>query len=216
MATKTTQKFDWREALAKIVAPETLTDIDEYIRPTFPNVDKSTTKADGKIIHAYPQDCFQRRIVVDGFGRWREIRPEGYATRERLARDKKFQEAASKTLPLINPKAKLQGRRISQPQNAGAESNSCPGNPYEHLSTNLRSNVFPGIGRTDWESTTSKNFREKIVTPPWRRKEFHGLKTDYFAKWSAANVHHEKMKRKWDEYLSAAPKFKGKGSNTNE
>ena len=226
MAARTTQ--DCKKALAQIVAPETLHDIEEYIRPTFPDSGQQGRNAIDSVPHVY-KDRFQRRIVVDGFGRWREIRPEAYsrflqsdileagalskinsdrALYRSLACDKEFQENASKTFPLVQQRS--QNRELSYVEKRRASSSCNSQLTYNHLSTNLRSNVFPGIGNKNWASTTAKTFQEQNVTPPWKRKEFYGLQTDYFGKWSAANVHHERMKKKWDEYLSAAPKLKGK------
>lgn len=203
MARESIQEFKWREALAKIVAPETLIDIDEYIRPTFPSVRQTTPKTDESIPHVYPKDRFQRRIVVDGFGRWREIKPE--------AKAKIFHTDRRESFPSILTKPKVQQKRHSlQPQTERRKSICTAENAYQQLSTSLRSNIFPGIGKEDWESTNTITFHEKSVTPPWKRKEYYGLQTDYFGKWSAANSHHKQMEKKWNEYLSAVPKFQGK------
>lgn len=73
----------------------------------------------------------------------------------------------------------------------------------------LRSNVFPGLGNNQWHSTTAKVFKEQLVIPSSQRDKFFGIQTDGFGQWSAANVHHERMKKKWDAYLDTLPKQAG-------
>ncbi|XP_068743804.1 uncharacterized protein [Montipora capricornis] len=95
-------------ALAKIVTPDTLDDIEEYIRPRFPPKSESGLSVERSLPSL--NLASKRLIVQDGHGRWRE-------------RDKYF-----------------------------------------------------------------------------------GIQTDEYGKWSAANVLHDRMKKKWDDYLNTLPK----------
>lgn len=69
-----------KAALAEIVSSETLFDIEEYIRPQFPPKRASNEfkkgQSDLPSINLYSR----RRIVQDGHGRWREVKPQLYSS----------------------------------------------------------------------------------------------------------------------------------------
>lgn len=66
------------KALSQIVLPETMDDIEEYLKPQF--LPKNPTKKPKDI----DNEVHGRRIVMDGFGRWREIRPKNKIQSSRL------------------------------------------------------------------------------------------------------------------------------------
>lgn len=187
-----------KAALAEIVASETLLDIEEYIRPKFP-----PKRASSELLSSIPNVSLnvdaRRRIVQDGHGRWREVKPRLY----------------SSNLQSYPPagRDKLKEQQIIKGVNGlGHRSSSSCGNTfgnYNNLSMSLRSNVFPGLGNNEWNSTTTKIFKKQPVIPSTERDKFFGIQTDAFGQWSAANVHHERMKKKWDAYLESLPKQAG-------
>ena len=257
-----------KAALAKIVAPETLDDIEEYIRPQFPprktslNAAISATSESGATVSVRNDISVKRRIVQDGHGRWREIRPQvpsrnSWQTSSclRNASMKVDKSQWTKEFYVERPKSKFVNsgsetltytrneidKEILDTEKDGAEkeqlrhdgvctnygsrrSNEISFRPlgsscrtkenasvnYENISMYVRSNVFPGLGNNNWNSTTTDDFTNQVVTPAEQRAKFFGIRTDGFGKWSAANVHHERMKKKWDEYLHPLPKQAGK------
>ena len=183
-----------KAALAEIVTAETLFDIEEYIRPEFCNKSESRELFTSDV-HL---NSLRRRIVQDGHGRWREINPQHYSSN------------------LLSPLRKNSGiaKRESRSdlKHGAAETsyNIHTINPnYNNLSMALRSNVFPGLGNNHWHSTTAKVYKTQHVIPTSQREKFFGVQTDEFGKWSAANVHHERMKKKWETYLDSLPKQAG-------
>ncbi|XP_032223640.1 uncharacterized protein LOC116604821 [Nematostella vectensis] len=207
-----------RTALAQIVRPETMEDIEEFLRPQFPPKKKEVT--DG----GDPFMGMRRRIVMDGHGRWREVRGEEVSTSVRLIDSRNLPQMkqqlhiqsptagsrfGSKTFPQASRYGGFQERPLSRtsPGRGGSRVGKRPSeDQYSHLGMTTRSNVFPGLGNFQWNSTTAKTFTEKPVTPVQERHHFFGIQTDDFGQWSAANVHHERMKKAWEEYLATAPK----------
>ena len=194
-----------KAALAEIVASETLLDIEEYIRPQFP------PKRTSNEVLARENDLVnlnlyaRRRIVQDGHGKWREVKPQLYSSN--------LQDLTS---PVPSVKLKRRGddgktipsRLVHCTESFNGSSVKTSGN-YNNLSMTLRSNVFPGLGNNQWKTTTAKVFTEQPVIPTSERDKFCGIQSDEFGKWSAANVHHERMKKKWDAYLDTLPKQAG-------
>lgn len=199
-----------KAALAEIVSSETLFDIEEYIRPQFPPKRASNEfikgQSDLPSINLYSR----RRIVQDGHGRWREVKPQLYSSN--------LQPLSSPATANVNKKTtrreeELERRtvdsRLSRHKDSVDDSSLKPSGNYNNLSMALRSNVFPGLGNNQWHSATAKVFTEQLVTPSSQRDKFFGIQTDEFGQWSAANVHHERMKKKWDAYLDTLPKQAG-------
>ncbi|KAK3697180.1 hypothetical protein QZH41_013549 [Actinostola sp. cb2023] len=232
--TKKRQSLDTKSALAQIVLPETLDDIEEFLKPEFPPRHHNR-KARDCIVHE--DEVSGRRIVMDGFGRWREVRPQKYIPR------KKFELVDSTQLPKIktlfgigSPMSSRQssrlgddvtvpgqksrydayrsylGSRASSRQQATPHlrqpSSSEKNSMYNSLGMMSRANIFPGIGNFQWNTTTATTFTQKPVTAVEERKKFFGIQTDDFATWSAANVLNERMKKAWEEYLVSVPKVK--------
>ena len=185
-----------KAALAKIVSSETLIDIEEYIRPQFPPkvASRDLLAPENNLPKGNINLYSRRRIVRDGHGRWREVKPQLYSSnlqsclRNKLASTEKRQHS-------------LEGRDGSITKHEQTN--------YNNLSMALRSNVFPGLGNNHWNSTTAKVFTEQEIIPPHQRDKFFGMQTDEFGQWSAANVHHEMMKKTWDTYLDSLPKQAG-------
>lgn len=180
-----------KAALAKIVSRETLEDIEEYIRPHFlPKVEGSLPSL---------TLASRRHIVQDGHGRWREVKPniyskslQNYWSPDLKGKHKSLVAVKTKRSNLSKrPKASDRSFQITE--------------YYDNLSVALRSNVFPGLGNKEWNSTTAKVFTEKHVTPLTQGETFFGIQTDEHGKWSAANVLHERMKKKWNDYLDTLP-----------
>ena len=186
-----------KAALAEIVASETLLDIEEYIRPQFPP--KRTSNELLSIPNVSLNIDARRRIVQDGHGRWREVKPRHFSSNLQ-----RYSHAG---------RVDLKEKQIKDVHGLGHRSSgsSC-GNTfgnYNNLSMSLRSNVFPGLGNNEWNSTTTKVFKKQPVIASSERDKFFGIQTDEFGQWSAANVHHERMKKTWDAYLENLPKQAG-------
>lgn len=180
--------------LAEIVAFETLFDIEEYIRPEFPSKLGSREVLRSNV-HL---NSSRRRIVQDGHGRWREIKPQHYSSN--------LQPSITKNSGTVKREGRLDLKHgvaeISYDMHANKSN-------YNNLSMALRSNVFPGLGNNHWHTTTAKVYKTQQVIPPSHREKFFGVQTDEFGKWSAANVRHERMKKKWNTYLDSLPKQAG-------
>lgn len=191
-------------ALAEIVASETLLDIEEYIRPQFPPklASKDLATSEGNLPKANVNSYSRRRIVQDGHGRWREVKPQLYSSN--------LQSCLRKT-----PASRKRQQRLEGKDGVIIGDISRERTNYNNLSMALRSNVFPGLGNNQWHSTTGKVFTEQEITPTQQRDKFFGIQTDEFGKWSAANVHHERMKKTWHTYLDTLPKQAGNLSVNN-
>ena len=193
-----------KAALAEIVSSETLIDIEEYIRPQFPPklVSKNLLTTENNLPKANIDSYSRRRIVQDGHGRWREVKPQLYS---------------SNLQSCLRNKLASTGKRLHSLESKDGSIIECFDNRshgheqtnYNNLSMALRSNVFPGLGNNQWNSTTAKVFTEQEIIPPHQRDKFFGMQTDEFGQWSAANVHHERMKKTWDTYLDTLPKQAG-------
>lgn len=187
-----------KAALAKIVSRETLDDIEEYIRPHFPPKGLDWSSVDGSLPSLTLAS--RRHIVQDGHGRWREVKPiniyskslQNYWSPDLKGKHKSLVAAKTKRSNLSKrPNASDRSFRITE--------------YYDNLSMALRSNVFPGLGNNEWNSTTANVFTEKYVSPLTQGETFFGIQTDEHGKWSAANVLHERMKKKWNDYLDTLP-----------
>jgi hypothetical protein len=83
MADEKKGALDIKSALAEVVLPETLDDIEEYLKPEFPPRHQ-LRKAEEQDVE---DKVNGRRIVMDGFGRWREIRPQKCLPRKKFELD---------------------------------------------------------------------------------------------------------------------------------
>jgi len=205
-----------KAALAEIVASETLLDIEEYIRPQFP------PKRTSSELLAKESDLpnlnldVRRRIVQDGHGRWREVKPQLYSSNLQMqtlspgCRSVDLRREGQQNRDSIK---KTTDSRLEHRSDSFSGSSLKTFGNYTKLSMTLRSNVFPGLGNNEWDSTTAKVFTKQQVIPTSQRDKFFGIQTDEFGHWSAANVHHERMKKKWDAYLDAIPKQAGSQGN---
>ena len=196
-----------KAALAKIVASETLLDIEEYIRPQFPP--KRTSNEDLATGNDLPSlnPYARRRIVQDGHGRWREVKPQHYSSNL-------IQTSSPVAVDLKRKAQQTEGgetrdSRLGHRTDSINDSRKKTSGNYNNLSMALRANVFPGVGNNQWHSTTARVFTKQQVIPSSQRDKFFGMQTDEFGQWSAANVHHERMKKKWDAYLNTLPKQAG-------
>ena len=199
-----------KAALAEIVSSETLFDIEEYIRPQFPPKRASNEfkkgQSDLPSINLYSR----RRIVQDGHGRWREVKPQLFSSNlPPLSSPATANVSKEATRRSRDEKRRTVDSRRSRHKDSVDDSSLKPSGNYNNLSMALRSNVFPGLGNNQWHSTTAKVFTEQLVTPSSQRDKFFEIQTDEFGQWSAANVHHERMKKKWDAYLDTLPKQAG-------
>ena len=195
-----------KAALAEIVASETLLDIEEYIRPQFAAKRASSESELLSIENELTNLTLDagRRIVQDGHGRWREVKPRLFSNNlQSLSSTNRVELTSSQKQHTTRNKQRL----VSSCSNNFKTQGNCFN--YNDLSMALRSNVFPGLGNNEWNSTTAEVFMEQQVIPSSQRNKFFGIQTDEFGQWSAANVHHERMKKKWDAYLDALPKQAG-------
>lgn len=178
-------------ALAKIVTPDTLDDIEEYIRPRFPPKSESGLSVERSLPSL--NLASKRLIVQDGHGRWREVKPQFYSNNLQKDWSPGPVGLNSQHMSLIVD-SRFSDRSFQTP------------GYYNHLSMALRSNVFPGLGNNEWSSTTAKAFTDQTFTSFTQRDKYFGIQTDEYGKWSAANVLHDRMKKKWDDYLNTLPK----------
>ena len=193
-----------KAALAKIVSSETLIDIEEYITPQFPPklASRDLLTPENNLLKGNINSFSRRRIVRDGHGRWREVQPQLYSSNLQSCLRNKLASTEKK-------KHSLESKDESITKCFNNRSHGHEQTNYNNLSMALRSNVFPGLGNNHWNSTTAKVFTEQEIIPPHQRDKFFGMQTDEFGQWSAANVHHERMKKTWDTYLDSLPKQAG-------
>lgn len=194
-----------KAALAEIVSSETLTDIEEYIRPQFPPklASKDLLTPENSLPKANINSYSRRRIVQDGHGRWREVKPQLYSSNLQSRLRNKLASTGKRQHSLESKDGSITSTNFNNRSHGHEQTN------YNNLSLALRSNVFPGLGNNHWNSTTAKVFTEQEIIPPHQRDKFFGMQTDEFGQWSAANVHHERMKKTWDTYLDTLPKQAG-------
>lgn len=187
-----------KDKLSKEVSNETCQDIEEFLCPKF-NAQRN-----------HVQDRRKWRIVQDGHGRWREInihakQPAKYNTSKKST-PKCAMSDASNTLSLPNSvmntvrkTLKTQGEKSLQDSN------------YQTLSTNIRANIFPGVGKHSWLSESKNVYTESVLKLGDRgvhelQDKFYGINRDAIGKWNEARVHHERMKKAWDVYLESLAK----------
>ena len=82
----------------------------------------------------------------------------------------------------------------------GRSSSSSIRSTYKILSTALRSNTFPGQGKSNWESSMKKAFANLNVPPPWFEKQFFGINKDSFMEWSEHDVYRQKLMMAWAKH----------------
>lgn len=228
--TKRRSSHETKAALSHYVLPETMDDIEELLKPQFPPKDqRRTIKQQDK--EGEDDDLVEgRRIVMDGFGRWREVRPKNSNPPRKLelvnstnlssmkqvfgmnsARSNRSSSSINTPLEKSRyDKFKSYGEQLDTEKIPQSRRYSDSSSVYNNIGMITRSNVFPGIGNYQWNSTTARTFTEKPITPVENRKVFFGLQTDDFGAWSAANVLNERMKKAWGEYVESLPKAKGK------
>lgn len=230
--TKKRPSLETKTALSQIVLPKTMDDIEEFLKPQFPPRNQRRKIIEQDEDGEEDDDQVEgRRIVMDGFGRWREVRPKKHIPSRKLQLVDSTNLSSMKHIfgmetpgssrgssGLNTPLEKSrydnfksygeQNFRGKTPQSRrGSDSSSV----YNNIGMITRSNVFPGIGNYQWNTTTARTFTEQPVTPVEDRKVFFGLQTDDFGAWSAANVLNERMKKAWGEYQESVPRAKGMG-----
>ena len=87
---------------------------------------------------------------------------------------------------------------------------------YKHLSTSLRSNVLPGVGKDKWDSSMKTEFTSKSVPPSWLEPEAKfGYTKDAYMKWAEHDVYRQRLMKAWDKYITNAPKPERQGTIKN-
>ena len=94
---------------------------------------------------------------------------------------------------------------ISSRENArscsNASRNSTPAASYKHLSASLRSNIFPGLGKEKWESSTKTTYVPKRTTSAWTGPEYDfGVRKDWFMDWAEQDVYRMRLMKAWDKH----------------
>jgi len=87
---------------------------------------------------------------------------------------------------------------------------------YKHLSTSLRSNVLPGVGKDKWDSSMKTEFTSKSVPPSWLEPEAKfGYTKDAYMKWAEHDVYRQRLMKAWDKHIANAPKPERQGTIRN-
>lgn len=201
-----------KENLSKLVSRETYKDIEDFLSPHF-NANRSSD-----------EEKRHWRIVRDGHGRWREIKPQIDTKEEK---DRRRSRSGSKRTR-FTPNSKLlfsnnilncvkNSSKVPSPVKTPSpvprpcSSLAFPRQDYSYLSTATRSNIFPGVGNYDWHSQSNAVHTESALNLGEcrghdLREEFYGITKDAMGAWSEASVHHERMKKSWDVYLESLAK----------
>ena len=209
-----------------VFLPEsTLRNVDDYIASEMYTMTVSQTKG-GRYVP---------KFTVDGHGRWREVKnlkyedqSRGHQTRNLIYQELLLQEphqsksskrsmvrhsldsASSGAMNMTEiPYTTQQSGHFRPTTNESFRS-------YKHLSTSLRSNVFPGLGKERWESSSKKEFVPKQIPGQWQNEiEDFGVKKDAYMKWAEHDVYRQRLMKAWDKYISEAPKVERQGSQNN-
>ena len=93
---------------------------------------------------------------------------------------------------------------------------NAPEESYKHLSTSLRSNVFPGIGKNNWESSAKTAYIDKSLPVSWKKPQAHfAITKDEYMDWAEHDVHRQRLVKAWDKYMADAPKPERQGTKKN-
>lgn len=170
------------------------------------------------------------RFAVDGYGRWREvggkrnsIDQDSYKNYPTLDVYKRLLAADSEgtgfSVSKLSPTFSQAGRgeshqetsRLSNDQTSSTTNYSVKS--YKHLSSSLRSNVFPGTGKGQWESSTKTTHTVQSIPSSWTEpNEHHCITKDAYMVWAEHDVHRQRLKKAWDKYIAEAPKHERKGT----
>ena len=176
------------------------------------------------------------RFTVDGYGRWREVQDrQNHAIQSPVSlRDPSMLEIYRRVLQTDNLESIPTSSRYSSTYSSSKMNtpradnasilNFCNKRPstnssfqsYKHLSTSLRSNVFPGIGKEKWESSTKTAFNSQSIPTSWvQQTENFGVTKDAYMKWAEQDVYRQRLMKAWDKYIADAPKPARQGTMSN-
>lgn len=189
--------FNIKEKLNEIASEATCKDIDEFLQPTF-RVNEKRRKI--------------WRITQDGHGKWREINVDKVKENRQ---DKSLSQNFNLNEENNERQTKIHDNALSFSNNAlNSNKNTLRINKrrsskiqnYQTISTNTRANIFPGVGKQTWQSQTNNIHTTSALTLGNNelklKDEFYGITRDALGVWNEASVHHEKIKKAWDIYLS--------------
>ncbi|XP_065056480.1 uncharacterized protein LOC135684758 [Rhopilema esculentum] len=202
-----------------VFLPEsTLRNVDDYIASEMYTMTVPRTKG-GKYVP---------KFTVDGHGRWREVKnlkdedqSRDLQTRNLIYHELLLQgpnQSESSKRPLSMVRRSLDSTSSSvmnmsetpyttQPSGHFRPTTNESFRSYKHLSTSLRSNVFPGLGKEKWESSSKKEFVPKQIPGQWQNEiEDFGVKKDAYMKWAEHDVYRQRLMKAWDKYITEAPK----------
>eukprot|EP00112_Aurelia_sp_Birch-Aquarium-sp1_P007950 Seg1868.5 transcript_id=Seg1868.5/GoldUCD/mRNA.D3Y31 product="hypothetical protein" protein_id=Seg1868.5/GoldUCD/D3Y31 len=170
------------------------------------------------------------KFTVDGYGRWREVHCP-IDGKEDLEMKNKFLQEVVRGLDMESDRDRglrqtssintsrsrcshASDRKGSQNSQATKEcagsSEVLTGTPrgyINHLSNSLRYNTFPGVGKSQWESSMKETFVPKSIPSRWLEpKVDFAVKKDDLMKWAEYDVHRKRLKKAWDQYMADAPK----------
>ena len=192
---------DVRQKLHEEVSRETCQDIEDFLLPKF-----DTHVRNGRR---------KWRIVQDGHGRWREINIDTHNDIQDKCNSTVFaNEGLAKRINVTPAGNKLSFSnhilntvKISSKPGSG-KSHSRHDSNYKTLSTTTRANIFPGVGKHNWDSQSNTVYTDSALKLGDRgghdlQDGFYGITKDSLGAWNEASVHHERMKKAWDVYLEA-------------
>ena len=178
------------------------------------------------------------KFTVDGYGRWREVHCladskedtgevktknnvlhdvfAGLDVKSGSDNDRRFSQTSCYTSRSRNSHASE--RKHSNNSQAKIECTETPGTAGTHrgyieeLSNSLRYNTFPGIGKSQWESSTKETYVPKSIPSQWLEPQADfAVKKDALMKWAEYDVYRKRLKKAWDKYIADAPKTERQG-----
>ena len=198
----------------------------------------STTVATESGNHGQTRTKYIPKFTVDGYGRWREVHcladgkeDLGVAKTKNIilhdvfagldikcdsTSDRGFSQTSSYTSRSRNSHASE--RKTSKNSQANIECRETPETAgtqrgyIEELSNSLRYNTFPGIGKSQWESSTKETYVPKSIPSQWLEPQVDfAVKKDALMKWAEYDVYRKRLKKAWDKYMADAPKTERQG-----
>lgn len=195
-----------KEELKKEVSDETCQDIEDFLLPKFDTH-----------VHLYGRRKW--RIVQDGHGRWREINTDTNIQENKCNNTVFTNEGFAKSVTPASRKLSFSNHVLntvtssSKPACDSRSSHRHDSN-YKTLSTTTRANIFPGIGKHNWDSQSNMVYTDSALKlgdlgGHDLQDGFYGITKDSLGAWNEASVHHERMKKAWDVYLESLAKTGG-------
>lgn len=215
------------DSAADVLPSSTLSKVDEFVASQMRAIPLQEMKP------RTPKEGFEKpkyvpRFTVDGYGRWREVNGYERAPCQGLLRDNSMLEVYKSLLktdagsPSRSSKSGStysgEGRDTVR---TGTASSARPASKssvqsYKHLSTSLRCNVFPGMGKNKWESSTKVAFQMQSIPSSWiESSENYRVTKDDYMKWAEHDVYRQRLMKAWEKYVTETPKVERPGTVVN-